>query len=160
MTRELQYLAIGENADLMKNFKSNFLKIQINSNVQTKNFSSLEVHNKKITLGDSFRYLDLIETVKSPIGIELDRKQISRLIDQKVIKVSGINLKKIKIGDYIITYEYFSQKKGAILTVVSPKRILPQKISRHSKVKTKIDLTRYYHYAGMMNHRKNLKGDF
>lgn len=160
MTREFQYLPVGKNAELIKNYKSNFLKIKDQPQETSRNHSLLKVSNKTICLGEPFQYVDLIEMVKSPVGIELTSRQIDRLIEQKVIKVSGINLQEIQIGTYIVSYEYYSHKKGALLTVVAPPKALLPQVNSQSKVKTKLDLTRYYRYAGMINHKKKLKGDF
>ncbi|BDR58420.1 hypothetical protein [Xylocopilactobacillus apicola] len=152
MSGEIQFLPYGKNPELIKNIKSNFLSIKCEPKEEKQNQSLLEVCNREIFLGDKFRCVDLIREVRSPVGVKLNFNQIDRLIEQRVIKVTGVNENLLKCGAYAFTFEYYSHKKGAILFVkdVNYKNSGPEQVDLRKSVSNKLDLTKYYHYTNIL----------
>ncbi|BDR56336.1 hypothetical protein [Xylocopilactobacillus apis] len=161
MCAEVQFIPFGDNLDLVKNVKSNFLRINLDKDKSKANRSSIKVRNKEIYLGEIFHAIDLIEEVVSPVGLKLNTHQIQRLIDQKVISISGSHVKVCCSGTYVLNFKYYSQQKGAILTVkdyVSTHAVI-ESVDLRKNVKTRLDLTRYYRYANVINHSQKTKGE-
>lgn len=153
MSGEIQFLPFGKDLDLVKNTKSNFLRVKLKTKECRVNHSSLKVVNKKIYLGEYFNPVDLIDEVKSPVGLILKKEQIQRLIGLGVIRIYGANSNYDQPGIYVINFEYYSQRRGAFLTVedfVNNGKI-EEKIDLRKNVKTKLDLTRYYRHANGIN---------